>query len=81
MLVCQRCNSSRMVKVMAKAAGTMEGLGTMRFEKLDIPDLTDGEYLRFTYCLTCGQVQGSFPTPPLPIELQSDIHNGLGEDG
>lgn len=81
-MACQRCNSSRLVKVVAKAAGTKRfEFYDFEFEELDIPNLCEGDYLRFLYCLVCGQVQGSFPTPPLEVEIRADIDNGFGEDG
>lgn len=27
-----------------------------------------GDYLRFSYCLDCGQIQGTFPIPPEAVE-------------
>lgn len=27
-----------------------------------------GDYMRFTYCLDCGQIQGKFPLPPAECE-------------
>lgn len=31
-----------------------------------------GDYIRFEYCLECGQIQGEFPVPDPPIEGGED---------
>jgi hypothetical protein len=30
-----------------------------------------GDYVQFSYCLDCGQIQGTFPLPLTKIETQS----------
>ena len=63
---CQRCQSKRVADVNGKTAdlcgislGEHESFG---YVPLDL-GLGGGDYLRFRYCLDCGQLQGMFPLP------------------
>ncbi len=68
-MVCQRCKSSRVADVIGKTSDmcsfsldvTVEVTG----EDGEVPEnvgIGGGDYLRFSYCLDCGQIQGTFPT-------------------
>lgn len=64
-MVC-KCASKRLVKVMAKSSdlNTFEFLETGKFVDGYVPGnlgIGRGDYIRFTYCLNCGQIQGNFP--------------------
>jgi len=68
---CQRCKSVRTVDATAKCAGTC----VVRFSGLEtegtIPDdlgIGGGDYLKFSVCLDCGQMQGQFPVPQSYVE-------------
>ena len=63
---CQKCNSERIVRTSAKCSdcfsadmGTKEHIG---YVPRDI-GIGGGDYVNFTYCLECGQIQGQFPMP------------------
>jgi hypothetical protein len=65
---CQRCNSARILNVNAKASdciflrlGEHERDGYMP----DDVNLGGGDYVEFSVCLDCGQVQGEYPLPPI----------------
>lgn len=61
---CQRCSGEHIVRVSAKCGdrcsinygnGEFGGYVDRRF------GIGGGDYINFTYCLTCGQIQGEFP--------------------
>lgn len=73
---CQRCGSHRV----AQAGGKCSDLGYFYMGSIDhdgyVPEgvgIGGGDDVDITYCLDCGQMQGTFP---LPI---SDIEKGIAE--
>lgn len=63
-MVCHNCNSDRIVKVNSKSGDR----NTISYhdQYLDgyVPrdiGIGGGDYIRFSYCLNCGQMQGTFP--------------------
>lgn len=68
---CQRCQSERLVRIGAKCADRCSTI--MLSRKIVwgdgyapcIPNVTGSEedYISFTACLECGQLQGKFPVP------------------
>lgn len=61
---CQRCKSTRVMEFCAKSSdanwGIADGIG---FEGY-VPDglgVGSGDYVEFSLCINCGQMQGTFP--------------------
>jgi hypothetical protein len=66
--MCQRCNSNRLLRVSAKSgdcnALEFHNNNTIHdYVPYDL-GLGGGDYVKFTVCLDCGQMQGEFPLPP-----------------
>lgn len=63
-MTCQRCQSDRVLDVCGKCDDKVNlQLGDNNCHDY-LPDdlgLGGGDYLRFSMCLDCGQVQGQFP--------------------
>lgn len=70
-MICKGCGSERIASVIGKVSDccTIEIDGK---EKTDyVPrdmGIGGGDYLRFSYCLGCGQMIGQFPVGPTDIE-------------
>lgn len=77
---CKTCKSDRLMTV----SGKTSDLCWLRDEKTGqehdgyvpsncgICEPSDGgDYIAFTYCLACGQIQGRFPVKGLPKEKKS----------
>jgi hypothetical protein len=61
---CQRCESERLCVINSKSSDLNNGVvvGT-EFDGY-VPDdigIGGGDYVEFTWCLECGQIQGQFP--------------------
>ena len=71
---CNNCDSTRMVEVNAKCGGTctteVNGLPCEDYYVPEDMGIGGGDYLRFKYCLECGQMGGQFPVPLTAIEDQ-----------
>lgn len=68
---CQRCNSERIAEVSAKCSDMFSvDLGDSRMNGYVPGDMGigSGDYVEFSYCLECGQLQGKFPLAPAGIE-------------
>jgi hypothetical protein len=79
MLGCQRCNSDRMVDVDAKTSDMCTVHSYSNWDGTDEPGevpsdlgIGGGDYISFSYCLECGQIQGDFPLPKTEIEGGED---------
>lgn len=62
--LCQQCKSDRLLSVSGKtndlfswSSGNKSGSGYVIYEQ----NIGGGSYIKFTYCLECGQIQGKFP--------------------
>jgi hypothetical protein len=67
---CQRCKSERIVDTSGHFRNVIVTLDHLEVDGT-IPDdlgLGGGDYVRFSFCLDCGQMQGRFPVPPSLIE-------------
>ena len=68
-MTCQRCKSNRIVNILAKCSDgchfdfPSEGIRRLGYAPR-IPYVTgfDEDYVEFSVCLDCGQMQGEFPT-------------------
>jgi hypothetical protein len=68
---CTKCNSNRVISVNAKCSD-MCGIesnnsSTDGYVPRDL-GIGGGDYIDFSYCLECGQLQGNFPLPTADIE-------------
>jgi hypothetical protein len=66
---CNKCGSIRIADVSGKVNDTFHVyLHASDTEQNDYVSeslgVGHGDYVDFTYCLNCGQIQGSFPRPP-----------------
>ena len=66
---CQRCNSERILKIDGKTADCC----CQQFGGSEVCDyvtsgmgIGSGDYLRFSVCIECGQIQGEWPIPDDP---------------
>jgi len=73
MMKCSRCESERVAEVGGKCSDMFSAeLGDSSHQGY-VPDdlgIGGGDYLEFSFCLDCGQLQGKFPLPPAAIEKQ-----------
>lgn len=63
-MACQRCSSIKIVNVSGKCSDMFSaGNAIIDYEGYVPHDLGigGGDYIRFSYCLDCGQMQGAFP--------------------
>lgn len=64
---CQRCKSTRLVHVDGKTSDLCSVVFAESYnirEPTYVPEnigIGGGDYITFTYCLNCGQIQGKFP--------------------
>jgi hypothetical protein len=71
---CQKCNSQRIAEVSGKCADCCGvTIGNVEHEGYVPNDLGigGGDYISFSWCLDCGQLQGKFPVAP--AEMEKDI--------
>lgn len=83
MSCCKRCNSGRVLDASAK---TSDGFGMWiagneytGYVPRDI-GIGGGDYVKISYCLDCGQIQGNFPLEKLEIE-EEKVDEDEEEDG
>jgi hypothetical protein len=64
---CFRCDSERLAFVNAKCSDMCqfrvksEGIDQDDYAPYDVLGESGGDYIEFTYCLDCGQIQSGFP--------------------
>lgn len=82
---CTRCSSERIVKLQAIAKSSChldfqnlkKEYSGYNPEDVGVNDSIDGDSVAFSYCLECGQIQGTFPLPLCKLETtQSPPING-----
>ncbi len=68
---CQRCQSQRINSVTAKCSdlcgGNVKGRDYEGYVPADL-GIGGGDYVEFSYCMDCGQMQNNFPLPQSTIE-------------
>jgi hypothetical protein len=68
---CQKCSGNRVADVSGKTSDmcsvSIEGSDMDGYVPKDM-GIGGGDYLEFSYCLDCGQMQGNFPKPPTKLE-------------
>lgn len=72
---CQKCNSERVADVGAKCSDLCNvTLGKNEYPGYVPRDMGigGGDYVDFSYCLDCGQIQGKWPLPETEIEQQEN---------
>jgi len=77
---CQKCNSERIADVGAKCSDLFNA--TFQTKDYDgyVPSdmgIGGGDYLDFSYCLDCGQIQGEWPLPETELEQQENEENEI----
>lgn len=65
-MICQRCKSNRIVTVSGKTSDlfSMKYRDTNKLYNGYVPygiGIGGGDYMKFDYCLNCGQIQDNFP--------------------
>ena len=65
---CQSCRSFHLARVSGKTSDMFNFSLTRtgqeyHGEPFKESGIGSGDYIEFTYCLNCGQIQGSFPLP------------------
>lgn len=87
-MACQRCESERVAKITAKCSDCFAtDLGDTNYVPQDM-GIGGGDYVEFSYCLDCGQIQGKWPLPLTELEQskkeQTDCfvcpYCGFGDD-
>lgn len=68
-----KCESKRLVEVVGKTSDLFTAFFTESGKHRDgyVPrnmGIGGGDYLKFTYCLDCGRIQGNFPLEELEEE-------------
>lgn len=82
---CQECESDRIAHINGKVSDTFYAeMGDNEHEGYVPMDMGigGGSYIRFTYCLECGQIQGDFPLEETDVEtgVDSDDEDDSEED-
>lgn len=82
---CQKCTSNNVIRVSAKCDDRCH----VTFNDYDVSDYAPsniglglgGDYLNFSYCGDCGQIQGTFPLEIFQPEVVDETHSfiNLGE--
>jgi hypothetical protein len=70
-MACQKCEGERIVNINAKCSDLcFASIGDKEKDGY-VPDdmgVGGGDYVEFSMCLECGQVQGNFPLPKSRLE-------------
>jgi hypothetical protein len=72
-MTCQRCDSKRIVEVNAKCSDLCSIRQDTNESDGYVPEdlgIGGGDYIRFGFCLECGQLQGKFPMGGAKIEKE-----------
>lgn len=75
---CQRCKKSAMIHIQGKCDDKFTAqLGNVYGYGPDyVPDnigIGKGDYIEFSYCAECGQIQGEFPVTKNVLEDDPDL--------
>lgn len=67
---CQRCSSTRVASGGGKCSDMFQSsMGDREKHGYVADDMgVGGDYIEFTWCLECGQLQGEWPLPPCELE-------------
>lgn len=68
---CFNCKSDRLAEVNGKCSDMCYVNLCSTYHNGYVPhdmNIGGGDYIRITYCLDCGQMQGEFPLPPTKLE-------------
>jgi hypothetical protein len=70
---CQTCKSDQLVRVSGKTSDMcgVDGPGGLNDHSGYVPEgigIGGGDYISFTYCLACGQIQGEWPKEAPPAD-------------
>lgn len=79
---CSTCDGEKIVKISAKCSDMFsmscisEGLSDYCGYVPDDMGIGGGDYIEFSYCLDCGQMQGNFPVYISDEYLEEDEEDG-----
>jgi len=83
-MACQRCKSDRVLDVGAKCSDCC-GISSHNSEHEGyVPKgigIGGGDYVEFSYCLECGQIQGTFPIAKEMVEENEEWDHCTEDDG
>jgi hypothetical protein len=74
-MACQKCKSERIAKVIAKCDDRCTFTINRKEQQDYVPNdagIGGGDYVEFSYCLDCGQIQNKFPIAQLEQEEETD---------
>jgi hypothetical protein len=77
-MACQKCGSDRVAKVSGKTSDMCSVNFAGKSQDDYVPGdmgIGSGDYLRITYCLDCGQLQGKFPLELTEMETPEEDEN------
>ena len=80
---CQKCSSPRLVKISAKCADRFYAETSEKEYDGYVPydlGIGGGDYVTFSYCLRCGQIQGTWSLAETGIEQADDIESELDDN-
>ena len=74
-MTCQRCKSERVANISGKCSDlcfvSINGKEKDGYSPQDMGLKNDyGDYVAFSWCLECGQIQGKFPVATCELEQQ-----------
>ncbi len=72
---CQRCTSTRVATLSSKSSDMNDICIGEENKDGYVPSdmgIGGGDYVRFDWCLDCGQLQGEFPLPETSLESGRD---------
>ena len=76
---CKNCKSTRIADINAKSDDRNSiSIGNKEESQCYVPrdmNIGGGDYVRFSYCLDCGMIQGNFPLPETELEQKETEDN------
>lgn len=78
---CQHCKSERVINIVGKCSDCFSAFINDKSHDGYVPNdlgIGGGDYIEFSYCLECGQMQGEFPLPSSKLEKglsDNDVRN------
>lgn len=79
---CQQCKSERLLTISAKCSDLCFCEINNKKDDGYVPSdagIGGGDYVKFTYCLNCGQIQGEFPLPTMELEEEQEEEENLSD--
>jgi len=73
---CQRCQSLRVISIIAHCndcclvSSLAAPQGMSGYQPCDLGIGNNGDYIKMSWCLDCGQIQGKWPIPKAQVETE-----------